>query len=193
MHDVKHGASHDMTLAAYIDDIATIEAQIALCKAAIDKMGLKARADVASSDVVVLLHEWLHQFVGEWRLRHPDIRITLSLPSNSISIRDTRAIGQILLTLLDNAAQSTTDADAVIGISLIVERHAAVIQISDEGRGISSALLPTLGHKPVQSASGGQGIGLLLAFATARQIGATITLSPRLPRGTMASLMLSPT
>jgi len=186
--ELMHEAKHDATLAAYAEDIATIETQIALCKTVLDQMGQKAKDDAATQGAAVELHDWLRQFVGEWRLRHPEIRVNLSPCSSTAGIGNTRAIGQILSTLLDNAARSIAGTDAAVDVSMSVERGNAAIRIDDEGHGIPSVLLSKLGHEPVQSVTGGQGIGLLLAFATARQIGATIVLAPRSPCGISASL-----
>ncbi|HCY62220.1 MAG TPA: hypothetical protein DHV59_05200 [Oxalobacteraceae bacterium] len=112
----------------------------------------------------------------------------LSLPARNSRIGSTRAVGRILLTLLDNAANAPTNAGAAVAVSLTIQRRTATIQIQDQRAGIPPELLKRLGHEQVESTSGGQGIGLLLAFATARQIGANLHLSSNPSSGTLASL-----
>ena len=189
--ELRHEAKRDAALAAYSDDLATIDTQIALCKTALEHMSMQARLDTASASAdKVFMRRWLAQFIDDWRLRHPATRLDLSLPSSDASIGNVRAVGQILLTLLDNAGRAAAEADTLVVVSLKIEARAVVVQVKDAGPGIDAGLLKKLGYEPVQSTSGGQGIGLMLAFATARQIAATIELAARQPNGTIATLTI---
>jgi len=62
--------------------------------------------------------------------------------------------------------------------------------VHDGGPGIHAPLLKRLGHDQVNSTTGGQGMGLMLAFATARQIGGEIRLSSPPSGGTLATLTI---
>jgi len=55
--------------------------------------------------------------------------------------------------------------------------NSAIIRVADDGPGIAPELLKRLGYEPVRSSTGGKGIGLMLAFATARQMGGKLTLA----------------
>lgn len=186
LHEMKKHPS----LAAFRDDLAAIEAQIAVCKTSLARLGKHTNADAASNTGVVLAAQWLARFIEGWRLRHPGARLDISLPPSDVRIASTGAVGQILLTLLDNAARAAAPGDTPISVSLSVERHTATICIRDRGEGIAPALLKRLGHEQVHSTTGGQGMGLMLAFATARQIGADIQLSIPPGGGTLAALTL---
>jgi two-component system, sensor histidine kinase RegB len=192
--ELLHEAGQDAALAAYRDDLTTIEAQIALCKAVLDQMGKKAKEGVSALDASVEAGDWLAGFAGEWRLRHPEVRLQLSASGGPARIRDVAVLAQILQILLDNAVQATAGAGtaAPVALSLVAEPQAVVLRVTDGGRGIAPDLLKRLGYEPVSSTSGGQGIGLLLAFASARQIGATLVLSACQPAGTTATLTLAP-
>jgi two-component system, sensor histidine kinase RegB len=190
--ELLHEAGTDAALAVYRDDLATIEAQIALCKAALDQMGKKAKEGTAAAATSVAAGDWLAGFVQEWRLRHPEVQLQLSLPGATARIGETPAVAQILQILLDNAVQASTGAAAAVALSLTEEPDAVILRVTDHGAGIAPDLLKRLGYEPVASTSGGQGIGLLLAFASARQIGATLSLSACLPAGTCATLRLPP-
>ena len=98
-------------------------------------------------------------------------------------------LAQVVSTLLDNAAQAVGNGGVV---ELESRMHAAsvTICIRDEGPGINAELLPRLGYEPVRSTTGGKGIGLMLAFATARQLGARLALASRPGQGTTALLTL---
>jgi len=186
--DLKHDFAQQAQLAMYRDDIATIEKQVALCKASLDRMKVTAGSDAASAGAPVGVEEWLAQFIEKWRLRSPAIQLKLHASAPDARIRNEQDLGRILLILLDNAAHAAAATNTAADVSLSVEGQSARIRIEDRGPGISPELLKRLGSEQVKSSSGGQGLGLMLAFATARQIGAHIKLTSRLGAGTIATV-----
>ncbi len=187
-------AVRNPALAPYSDDLATIEMQIAACKTALDHMGGGNR--IAASDAVlpVNLSAWLRTFSEQWRLRHPAIKLQVSVPDDVVQTRHPRAIAQILSTLLDNAAQALANqASAEIHLRWepATSPNIAIIHVSDNGPGIAADKLKKCGYEPVESGSGGKGIGLMLAFANARQMHATLTLLSTVGVGTTAQLRLT--
>lgn len=187
--DLKHDFAQHAALAAYRDDIATIEMQIALCKASLERMGDAAGGAVRTQDSVGVAG-WLAQFVEKWRVRCPGTRLKLFAGASEARIRHARDLGQILLILIDNAAHAASATNTPVGVHLDVQSDCAVIRVEDKGPGIAPELLNRLGSEQVESACGGLGIGLMLAFASARQIGARITLSSVPGAGTMATVTL---
>src|SRR5450830_768633 len=165
------------------------EEQIAACKIALDRMGMDVQVHGGHADnaMPVRLTDWLRHFVDTWRLRHPAISIHLSLPAEAVPVRNQQLIGQILLTLLDNAAQAVNEGGK-IDMALSMQRNEAMIRVVDDGPGIAPDLLKRLGYEPVRSNTGGKGIGLMLAFATARQFGAKLMLTSDGGRGVCATL-----
>ncbi len=188
--ELLHEMKKQPALMAFHDDVAAIETQIAACKASLDRLGKDAHADAASNAVAISLDAWMARFIELWRLRHPGARLDLSLPRSEARIANTGAVGQILLTLLDNAARAAGPSDTPIGLSLEVNGQSATIRVHDSGPGIDGDLLKRLGHDQVNSTTGGQGMGLMLAFAMARQIGADIGLAAPSTGGTLATLTL---
>lgn len=175
-------------LHAYRDDFATMEAQIMLCKTALDRMGKQTVLDV--SDEPASAKQWLKQFSDEWRLRYPSLQFTLILPDADATITGSISLAQILTTLLDNAAQAIASSGKSVILRLRPEARYALIEVIDDGPGISPTLLPRLGYEQLEQSAHGRGIGLFLAFATARQIDATIELTQATPTGTCASLKI---
>lgn len=188
--DLKHDFARRAELAAYRGDIATIETQLALCKASLDRMGASASGSAASPRDTVSVHEWLTKFIEAWRLRCPATQLTLDAPASPVRMRNERDLGQILLILLDNAAFAASRTDTPLAIALSVQANAATIRIEDHGPGIPPETLKRLGSEQVKSTSGGQGIGLMLAFATARQIDVRIQLASRPGAGTTATVTI---
>ena len=178
-------------LAAYRDDLAVMEAQIALCKVALDRMNLHAGSEAVAGRASVDLRQWLIDFLEGWRLRYPATPLLQTIPDVQRQLADAAVVSQILLTLLDNAVQATRGARSPLTLVLTVAARSATICIEDHGRGIAADLHGRIGFEPVRSTSGGQGIGLMLAFANARQISARIDFAGRLPVGTIATLTVT--
>ncbi len=165
------------------EELAIIEQQLALCKAALERMGRTSPAPEGDATSA----QWLEQFLARWRLRYPATRIVSDIAPLTAAPLPYEALAQILTTLLDNAAQAVKANDATVRVSLRAETGSARFTIADGGPGIAPDILMQLGHKQIASKTG-RGIGLLLAFATARQIGATIALSSPPEGGAVAVL-----
>lgn len=196
-------AGRNNALTMYRDDLAVVEEQIAVCKTALDRMGMDVQVRRTAAAAALGLSDWLRHFVDTWRLRHPAISIRLTLPQGAPDLPDTspacdqQLIGQIMQTLLDNAAQAVAE-NGKVDVVLSLQKDAvanpaansAIIRVADDGPGIAPELLKRLGYEPVRSSTGGKGIGLMLAFATARQMGGKLTLATANAGGACATLVL---
>lgn len=180
-------------IAQYAADLATIEQQLALCKTALGRLQTRAEPQA-----MLPLADWLPEFARTWRLRHPQAELRVTVP-DSTKFAEARVepveTGQILMILLDNAAQSYADATGHsgplwIGLEATLQPGTIGLRVVDRGRGVPAALLPQLGQRPVSSRSGGQGIGLFLAQTTARKLGGALTWQANPDGGTMAELRL---
>lgn len=187
--ELRNEARQSPALAAYGADLAIIEQQIAVCKNALERMRLDA--DPQASAGPHPLKDWLANFIDAWRLRYPAVNLSLSLPPEDGMSSDTQVLGQVLLTLLDNAARAVAAERGRVQVTLTVAAASALIRVQDDGAGIDAELLPRLGYQPVAGSADGKGIGLLLAFESARQIGAAIRLSAPAGGGTIADFTLA--
>jgi two-component system sensor histidine kinase RegB len=187
-------ANSEATAPSFLDEeLATIETQVSLCKSALDRMGTEypaAMPDGASGDQS--LAQWFFSFLDQWRLRYPATRLRYNISAVSVHCDKQEVLAQILTTLLDNAAQAVAQSDATVTVSLAEEAQHAVFCVRDDGAGIPAELLPQLGQQQVASRSNGRGIGLFLAFAAARRIGASIRLESKAGHGACATLHLPP-
>ncbi|HEX7641128.1 MAG TPA: ATP-binding protein [Burkholderiaceae bacterium] len=165
------------------EELAVIDEQLGLCKAALERMG---RTSSLPQEGMTMAH-WFEQFVDRWRLRYPATRIVCDIAPLGMALQQHEALAQILTTLLDNAARAVAKNSAAIHLGFHADAQHAWFTIRDGGPGIAPAMLAQLGHRQIPGGAG-RGIGLLLAFATARQIGATIVLSSPPEGGTCATL-----
>jgi two-component system sensor histidine kinase RegB len=184
--ELRHEVRQNPALAAYAEDLAIIERQIALCKTALDRMSVDADPDIANPLGLIYLKEWLKKFIDDWRLRYPALNLSLSLPADDGQSANPRVLGQILLTLLDNAARAVAGSNGRVQVALTIASGTALIRVQDEGAGIDADLLRRLGYESVASSADGKGIGLLLAFESARQAGVEIKLASTPGVGTVA-------
>jgi signal transduction histidine kinase len=113
-----------------------------------------------------------------WKRKH---RLSVSLPQDRLWINvDAPRVQQIVINLLANAAEYTEPGGR---IQLLVERigDLIVIEVTDNGIGISEELLPRIfdlfcqGEEPRIDSFSGLGIGLALVKSLVEQHGGTIS------------------
>lgn len=191
--ELRRDMAGNPALALYEEDILVVEQQIAVCKQALESMRLDADAQARSAHPVPL-GAWLRELLDGWRLRHPGVVLVRDIGADGMGPAasvDTVELGQILFNLLDNAAAAlaASDKPGELTVSLAAAGASrAVIRVADNGCGIEAGLLARLGHGPVPSRSGGRGIGLMLAHATVRQLGASLRLQSVPGEGSVAEL-----
>jgi len=109
---------------------------------------------------------------------------------------DRRAMKQVLLNLLSNAAKFTTSSDS---ISIRVERNSKdiLVHVSDTGAGIAAEDLPKIrdafvqgGRSSAYMASEGTGLGLAITDSLLRLHGGRLDIESELGEGTTATMHL---
>jgi len=168
-----------------------LKSQIARCKDIIGQMALNAGAMRAESGQLRPVGEWLEELTTEWRTRHAGTPLTLSLTPDAqcLPIISEYALGQTILNLLDNAADSSPS-----GVRLeakLIHRHLH-LSVHDDGKGFPASLLEkdALSHPPGSSKAGGMGMGLYLARMVVERLEGSIRLENRAGGGATVTLTL---
>ncbi|MBN9560679.1 MAG: sensor histidine kinase [Alphaproteobacteria bacterium] len=127
-------------------------------------------------DAIAAVSATLDPSQRHWRVAPELLELTL--------IADRRALSQILLRVLGNAARFTRDED---WIDLALERHEDVVSlvVADEGAGLA-ALAGS--PEPAPGNSRGIGLGLSLARALMEAHGGTLTIETAARIGTRVTL-----
>ena len=128
-------------------------------------------------DAIAAVSATLDPSRRHWRVAPELLELTL--------VADRRALSQILLRVLGNAARFTRDED---WIDLALERHedGVALVVADEGAGLAAmAGVP----EPAPSNSRGIGLGLSLARVLVEAHGGTLTIKTVARIGTRVSLM----
>jgi two-component system cell cycle sensor histidine kinase PleC len=121
------------------------------------------------------------------------IRLTVSIADEAPAMGDALAVKRILANLLTNALQYTPEGGAV-RVAVRSEDGAVVAAISDTGLGFTPDEQKVAGYAFVRfdrpGAVTGVGMGLAIAMALARQMGAVLRLAAAQGQGTTAELRL---
>ena len=90
------------------------------------------------------VEEIISETVTNFKKRNPDINIHVSVPDEPVfAMMDAMLIEQVLYTLLDNAVIHGHGTD-LIRITVESDGKQVAVTVSDNGRGIDDALLPSL-------------------------------------------------
>jgi signal transduction histidine kinase len=102
-------------------------------------------------------------------------------------------LGRLMSNLIDNAIDSFHDSGLlakVIKVCLTLKKNEFEIEVSDNGRGISPEVLPTLAQKGTTSKTTGLGLGLYSARSLCEAAGGKLDISSQVGVGTTVTLKL---
>ena len=102
---------------------------------------------------------------------------------------DFRKLRQVLVNLVQNAIEASSPGATV---TVVVREHedGARVEVEDEGKWIDAEVAARAFEPGVTTKAKGNGLGLTIARAIARQHGGDVVLRPRSPRGCVATLVL---
>lgn len=123
-----------------------------------------------------------------------NIQFTPELKSNLPQIlADDNQITQLLLNLIRNAMEAVSDREpGIISIKtdLAPKHDGVVIQVTDNGQGISPENLDKLGMPFFTTKEYGTGLGLAVCYTIVKQHGGTIQVDSKLNEGTRFKIFL---
>ena len=118
---------------------------------------------------------------------------TVQLEENIPKVRgNTQKIEQVFLNLLQNACQSLQDRSKGVSISTYYERgqHRVIIEVKDEGEGMSEAILSKVKEPffTTKRESGGTGLGLSISSRIVEEHDGTLSFWSQPGKGTVATV-----
>jgi signal transduction histidine kinase len=119
------------------------------------------------------------------------VRVEIA-PDLPILTGDARAINQVFLNLLKNAAEALEDRGGVVSVSAVVEGAWVVVQVRDDGPGVAPELLTKV-FEPFYStkeAGRGTGLGLSISRRIVNDHGGSIEVESAPGRGTTFTIRL---
>lgn len=151
--------------------------------------GRPVRLDTQTFDLGSFLREEIQRFQFS-REPSPDSppSITLSPVAPSTVRWDRRAVGTVLAALLDNAARAASPPPPIT-VSATVVAGRVVLQVRDQGAGMSPETVAALATPMKVRRAGAAGLGLAIARKLARAHGGTLDLESG-PGGTLVTVTL---
>jgi two-component system sensor histidine kinase RegB len=173
------------TASSGIDDVRTLQQQIAACKGIVARLQNRAGAQNGASQP---FDAYVQELVEHWRLIRPAASCCIDLRSATPApyLTPDAALGQAIVNLLNNAADASSEP---IVLEASWTAQAIAIAVKDRGPGVARELLPKLGREPVTTkALGHAGLGLVLARTTADHFGGELSLRNAPSGGLIAQL-----
>ena len=176
--DIANAARH---LSALVDDLGDLEAV--------------ERADFSTAPDTIELGDVARRVAGLLALKAADHRIRIITPTVDRHIYATaefRRVLQIMINLVSNAIRYSPDGTE-IEIEIFVDETHAVVQVSDQGSGISADEREIVFEKFERlgrSGDGGSGLGLYISRRLARFMGGDLTVSDSEKGGAKFTLRL---
>jgi two-component system sensor histidine kinase RegB len=178
--DVEAGLPGDSPLR---EDMAVLRRQLGLCR---DILG-SLREQASGAPARLPLERFVAATVERMEVMHPALQFALSAGVPACSVQPPATVQQVLVSLLDNAAQA---ARSVVTVTVRDDGADGVVDIDDDGAGIDPDVAARLGSPFVSSKRDGLGIGYFLSHATVNPLGGSIRLQQRPDGGTRTCLRL---
>lgn len=182
--EVEH--AHQPPLAA---DIRLLKQQVDHCATILKQL---VRDSGLASDVKQqekLLGDYVAYLMDRWLLLKPQVQFTLQIDELAAShkVAFNAQIDMAILNLLNNAA----DASPLhVALDISIDAQTLVWRIKDVGAGILPSVSDSLGKKPMASATGGLGLGVMLSHATLNHFGGEVIQFANHPVGTITEIRL---
>ncbi|BCM84208.1 ATPase [Methylobacterium indicum] len=168
--------------------VATIVRQVDDIKRMVDEFSSFARMPkpaIARNDLTEIVKQNLFMM----RVAHPDVAFTLEEGVNRVSAAfDTRLLSQAITNILKNAVEAVqavpeeTRGESLVAVRLYEEGEAAVIEITDTGKGFPAEGRQRLLEPYMTTREGGTGLGLAIVSKVLEEHGGGIELNDN-PRG----------
>ncbi len=174
-------------------DLMLMRKQIEICKERIKELLDHAGHSRSEGGHAVALRQFIDRIVDQWQVMRPEIecRLHVSEPFQNPTILAEQTIAQSITNLLNNAADATLEeGNKRVAINIANVQRELVIQIDDEGPGISPTLADQIGKVPFSTKASGFGIGLVLSNASLGRFGGSVTLTNRAERGARTEIKL---
>lgn len=160
------------------EDLDLLRQQVVACKSIVTGLADRAGAARLEGARAVAADDWFADVVAAWRTTRPRAvcEAQVAGAGNAPTIVVDATLEQALGNLLDNAATASPG-----GIEAILDwnKDTLGIEVRDRGPGFPEGVLAAAGRQPLSSATGGSGIGLLLAHAAVERLGGKLNLSNR--------------
>ncbi|WP_036230606.1 ATP-binding protein [Marinobacterium jannaschii] len=171
------------------EDISELQQQVENCARRLQQMTRSVREEQQNRRLLAV-DQLLHEVLEQWQLMRPEAQWQLEINNSSEipKLAATTSLRQALINLLNNAA----DASPVdIRIKLDWSCSQIILQIHDQGAGLSLETHDNLGKPFVTTKGRGLGIGLFLTSSTLASYDGEVRLYNHQDGGTLTEVTLN--
>ncbi len=163
--------------------------QINRCKTILSVLSESAGESRADAGHLLPLSDFVDQVLEQWRTQRADVghHYARDLDASGAQLLYDKTISQALINLLNNAADATVDP---IEINARSDAGNLLLEINDNGSGMSDEEIAKAGDTSFSSKPDGMGIGLFLAITTIRRAGGSVRFRRRQSGGTSTLIEL---
>ncbi|MGB4342441.1 MAG: ATP-binding protein [Moraxellaceae bacterium] len=165
------------------EDVSMLRRQLSLCRDILHDL----RDQAASEGRVSTLYRLVQAAVERMEVVYPARQFSLLLQLEDLPIMVPSTLPQVLVNLLDNAAQA---ARQLVTIKVHGTDTWCLVDICDDGKGIEPDVARRLGQPFVSDKANGMGIGYFLSNASINPLGGRIEVTLRPEGGTCTRLCL---
>ncbi len=168
-----------------VEDGEEILRQIDRCKQRLQR--LQQRAGKAAGEGAALI-----EALRDWAAMRPDVEVHFDLALDDLpELADMDSLAMALVNLLDNAADASLAAGRQrVDVRARCEGGVLIVEIDDQGRGLSVEQMKRAGREAFSSKEAGLGLGLVLSHATLERIGGSLTMMNRQGGGLRTRVMV---
>lgn len=164
------------------EDVVLLRNQLQVCRNILTGLREQAQGQPRTS-----MAEFIQSMINRMEVLHPQRSFQVVNELHSVSIQAPATLSQVLINLLDNAAQAAT---STVALTVLDESENCVLLIDDDGPGIAPDVSAQLGKVFVSNKDEGMGLGYFLSHASINQLGGSIHFKDRQPSGTRVELKL---
>ncbi len=162
--------------------------QIIRCKEILSVLSESAGESRADEGFLLSPDNFIDNMMTQWEASRPEAVFTLnSRHSDQLKLLFDKTIVQAGINLLNNAADASSDP---IIIKTYTHQNELLIEITDNGPGMSEEQIKLAGESSFSDKPHGMGIGLFLAISTLRRSGGGVCFDRLKPRGTCTTIHL---
>ncbi|MEQ1602630.1 MAG: PEP-CTERM system histidine kinase PrsK [Methylophilaceae bacterium] len=168
------------------DMIATVDLSVQKMKRLLEKLSSGASVEKPTP---ILIEKLLQQAVAAKSMNEPKPTLQIIEPGQTV-LANSGSLERVIGHLIQNAIEATSK-DGMVQIRLTSENETAIIEIEDNGHGMSDEFIQERLFKPFESTkSAGMGIGVFESREYTREIGGRLEVVSELSKGTTFRVIL---
>lgn len=166
-------------------DLQLMAEQVGRCRQSLTQLADTAREHQDGIDRSLPVIRMVERLIRDWQVLRPEANAAFTVEAGpDLVVRLPVTVEQAIINVLNNAA----DAGDILTIRVCWDQRELVLEIEDDGPGISQQTIAQ--RRKVKASDNGMGLGLLLSHASLERVGGSLLLQSRQGGGTLTRIVL---